>query len=54
VVDGQTKLKSTVIVSSLLEPYEKREPTPFETRVLRGEAQLLVVAGRSIYSLFPR
>lgn len=51
---AQTKLNSSVIVSSLLEPYEKREPTPFETRVLRGEAQLLVVAGRSVYSLFPR
>ncbi|KUL91267.1 hypothetical protein ZTR_01460 [Talaromyces verruculosus] len=40
-----TKSSSPVIASTLLEPYEKREPTPFEKNILRGEAQLLVVAG---------
>jgi len=51
-VDGQTKSSEPVIASTLLESYEKREPTPFEKNILRGEAQFLVVAGRSVYPFF--
>lgn len=51
-VNGQTKLDSPVIGSILIEPYKKREPTRAEKWMLKGEAQLLVVAGRSVYCSF--
>lgn len=40
------------IMSTLLEPYKDSKPTENEMKMLRGDSQLIVVAGRSPLALF--
>lgn len=40
------------IMTTLLEPYKDLKPTENEMRMLRGDSQLIIVAGRSLFAFF--
>lgn len=40
------------IMTALLEPYKDLKPTENEMRMLRGDSQLIIVAGRSLFDFF--